>query len=143
MNKQKGFTLIELLVVIAIIGILAAIVFVNVGSARNKAKDAAVKGNLSEMMLAVETAIDAGTITDYSGACTAGSVAYEAAKTQRKTSGTFDCDGTATAPAGWRACVQLSNPTAPATNGWWCVDSTGMKKEVSTTCAGTSDTTCP
>ncbi|MFW5853385.1 MAG: type II secretion system protein [Patescibacteria group bacterium] len=47
--KTKGFTLIELLVVISIIGILSGIVMTSLGSARERANEAAVLSNLSQI----------------------------------------------------------------------------------------------
>lgn len=64
-KKQKGFTLIELLVVIAIIGILATIVLVSLNSARNKAKDTAIKSGLDQARLVAEIYYDSKVIPSY------------------------------------------------------------------------------
>ncbi len=51
--KSEGFTLIELLVVIGVISVLASIVLVGIGSARENAKVAQVKAELSQFNKAV------------------------------------------------------------------------------------------
>jgi general secretion pathway protein G len=53
-SKSSGFTLIELLVVIAIIGILAFVVFINIGSSRVKARDGERLADLHQVQSALE-----------------------------------------------------------------------------------------
>lgn len=70
-EKEKGFTLLELLVVMAVIGILAAVILVNLQSARQKANDTKVQEEVRNMMTALETHIAVnGDAADFSNGCT-------------------------------------------------------------------------
>jgi prepilin-type N-terminal cleavage/methylation domain-containing protein len=51
---RKGFTLIEVLVVVAIIGILASLLMVNFGGARDSAKNKSLRAAMGEIQLALE-----------------------------------------------------------------------------------------
>ena len=52
--RRRGFTLIELLIVISVIAILALIVVPKLMGAGRKAKEAALRGNLTQLRNAVE-----------------------------------------------------------------------------------------
>ncbi len=55
LNKTKlGFTLVEILVVISIIGILAGIVLIGPGNARQRARDAKREADIMEIQWAME-----------------------------------------------------------------------------------------
>ena len=127
---RQGFTLIELLVVIAIIGILASVVMVSVGSARNKAKDAGIQANLANTRVQAE--LSANTIGDYSGVCTDTTVvamiadAYGQTSTDVPAVDTGGCNDTA---ASYCAAAPLTTAGT-----FYCVDSLGTSKQTSANC---------
>ena len=132
--------MIELLVVIAIIGILATIVLINLNTARNKAKDAAIKGALSEARAAAEMWYDDHAMS-YATFCTDATSEY---LTRLKpsidgNSGSAHCFANANT-----YCVESSLVT-PSPAEYWCVDSDGISKNVGTTakCAAAGNKCTP
>ncbi len=137
MNKTKGFTIIELIVVIAIIAVLAAIVAVNVTSYINKAKDSAIKGNLSTMQKAAAAIMGNGGSAN--GVCAdlvyGGSQAYNAAAAA---AGSAACNGNGSTNT-WCACAPLKDGT------FFCVSDVkkGVTANCMTACANGAAATCP
>jgi prepilin-type N-terminal cleavage/methylation domain-containing protein len=143
---KKGFTLIELLVVIAIIGILAATVLASLNSARNKGRDATIKSELSSLRAQAEIFYDTNNSSYGTGACTstnppAGGM-FSDTGVLKLIAAMDAAGGTVTTcnavPNAWFAQKQLVTDTTK----YWCVDSTGTSKQM-TTAVGNTATVCP
>ena len=140
-NRFRGFTLIELLVVIAIIGILSAVVLASLSTARQKGQDAAIQSDLSTIQTQAELYY-ANNGNSY------GSQAWINTTDVACAGGMFSIDlNVKNALAGaYTASGSLSGNLACFSDGqkyvvivkevskvgkYWCVDSTGVAREVS------------
>lgn len=125
MNK-KAFTLIELLVVISIIGLLSSIIFVSLASARNKARDAAIKLSLSQLRNAGGLYMNEQ--DTYLGFCGSEKVLKVGQGVSSNRSNLI-CDSDLS--TAWAACAQL----VADVSYYCCVDSVGNSAKTFGTCS--------
>ncbi len=150
LKKNRGFTLIELLVVIAIIGILSSVVLASLSSARNKAKDAAIKEEVNQLVTLMELNYQAygsycqlqyGWTTASGGTCNSIFSGSYAGQAQAVCNTIFNNAADIWGPTGvYRIYSNTTTGCATAYSfmislndgNWYCVGSSGAKGEYAT-----------
>ena len=139
---NKGFTLIELIITIAIIAILSGIVLFGIIQYVNKGKDSNVYGNLAILVPAGEVFYNRA--NNYENFCSSDVVTNAIGQMPDQTSNAPCYNGTtkkavccyveATQKQSWAACARKFATPAD----YYCVDSRGVKKEVTGACSQAS-----
>ena len=112
--------------VIAIIGILASIVLVSLGSARTKAKDAAIKVNLSGLRAGAGIFASENN-ESYNGFCTVVGGDVDIVENALPADVSLVCRSQ---DDNWAACVQLLEKESD----YFCVDSNDSARQITGTC---------
>ena len=127
-NNQKGFTLIEIVVVIVIMLILEAIVFVAVSKYDSKGKNSAIKANLSSLCTMGTAYFEKN--KNYDNFCFSDEGANPIRPALLVAGGELICECDTTScdlATKWCACSKELESSGAV----FCVDSSGVKKEVS------------
>jgi len=137
---KKGFTLVEVLIVVTITGIILSIIMITVGSARDKAKDAAIKANLSGIRSEGEVYATDNPGSGYTNFCSSTKMGeYKNAVLGLNKEG-LGCRESLDGKE-WAACADLVYEAG----SYWCVDWQANAKIIAGDCNPTtwSNTTCP
>lgn len=143
---NKGFTLIELIVVITITAILSGIILFSVNMYISKGKDSSIYGYMTTLIPSGEAFYNANG-SSYQGFCASSIVTNAAPQMPQNPVG--DCLGgsisgvcchvESTYYQAWAACVREFANSSNA----FCVDSRGIKKDISNTLCTNNLNQCP